>query len=120
MSLCLLAAKYYDLEYTATSPEEKRKYNTLLEMIIPVVKTYPAEAGIDAVNNGLQILGGYGFCTDFVLQQYSRDIRISAIYEGTTGIQSQDLLGRKMTMGNGEGAKMLMDEMIDHWVKIYK
>ncbi len=112
MSLCLLAAKYYDLEYTATSPEEKRKYNTLLEMIIPVVKTYPAEAGIDAVNNGLQILGGYGFCTDFVLQQYSRDIRISAIYEGTTGIQSQDLLGRKMTMGNGEGAKMLMDEMM--------
>lgn len=112
MSLCMLAAKYYDLENTAESAEEKRKYNTLLEMIIPVVKTYPSEAGIYAVNNGLQILGGYGFCTDFVLQQYIRDIRISAIYEGTTGIQSQDLLGRKMTMGNGEGAKLLMDEIM--------
>ncbi len=112
MSLCMLAAKYYDLENTAESAEEKRKYNTLLEMIIPVVNPHPSEAGIYAVNNGLQILGGYGFCTDFVLQQYIRDIRISAIYEGTTGIQSQDLLGIKMTMGNGEGAKLLMDEIM--------
>ena len=73
MSLVLRAAKYYDLEVTATSPEEKNKYNTLLEMIIPVVKTYPSEAGSYAVNNGLQVLGGYGFCADFILQQYYRD-----------------------------------------------
>ena len=86
MSLVLSAAKYYDLEVTATSAEEKNKYDTLLEMIIPVVKTYPSEAGSYSVNNGLQILGGYGFCSDFILQQYYRDIRISAIYEGTTGI----------------------------------
>ena len=113
MSLVMLASKYYDLENTATSPEEKKKYNTLLEMIIPVVKTYPSEAGSYAVNNGLQILGGYGFCSDFILQQYYRDIRISAIYEGTTGIQSQDLLGRKLTMGNGEGAQLLMAEIME-------
>ncbi len=112
MSLVLLAAKYYDLEVTARTPEEKNKYNTLLEMIIPVVKTYPSEAGSYAVNNGLQILGGYGFCSDFILQQYYRDIRISAIYEGTTGIQSQDLLGRKMTMGNGEGLQLLSAEIM--------
>lgn len=111
MSLVMRAAKYYDLEITATSQEEKTKYNTLLEIIIPVVKTYPSEAGSYAVNNGLQILGGYGFCSDFILQQYYRDIRISAIYEGTTGIQSQDLLGRKMTMGNGEGLKLLANEI---------
>ena len=113
MSLVMLASKYYDLENTATSPEEKKKYNTLLEMIIPVVKTYPAEAGSYSINNGLQILGGYGFCSDFILQLYYRDIRISSIYEGTTGIQSQDLLGRKMTMGNGEGAQLLMAEVME-------
>lgn len=113
MSLVMLASKYYDLENTATSPEEKKKYNTLLEMIIPVVKTYPAEAGAYSINNGLQILGGYGFCSDFVLQLYYRDIRISSIYEGTTGIQSQDLLGRKLTMGNGEGAQLLMAEIME-------
>ena len=113
MSLVLLAAKYYDLESTAQSKEEKIKYNTLLEMIIPVVKTYPSDAGAYSVNNGLQILGGYGFCSDFILQQYYRDIRISAIYEGTTGIQSQDLLGRKITMNNGEGLKLLLAEIIE-------
>ena len=113
MSLVLLAAKYYDLESTAKSKEEKIKYNTLLEMIIPVVKTYPSDAGAYSVNNGLQVLGGYGFCSDFILQQYYRDIRISAIYEGTTGIQSQDLLGRKITMNNGEGLKLLLAEIIE-------
>jgi len=113
MSLVLRAAKYYDLEVTAASPEEKSKYNTLLEMIIPVVKTYPSEAGSYAVNNGLQVLGGYGFCADFILQQYYRDIRISAIYEGTTGIQSQDLLGRKITMGNGSGLALLSAEILE-------
>jgi butyryl-CoA dehydrogenase len=81
-------------------------------MIIPVVKTYPSEAGSYAVNNGLQVLGGYGFCSDFILQQYYRDIRISAIYEGTTGIQSQDLLGRKITMGNGSGLAFLSAEIL--------
>lgn len=111
MSLVHLAAKYYDLELTATSDQEKNKYNTLLEMIIPVVKTYPSEAGSYAVNNGLQVLGGYGFCSDFILQQYYRDIRINSIYEGTTGIQSQDLLGRKITMRNGSGLQMLLTEI---------
>ena len=111
MSLVILAAKYYDLIETATSPKEKEKYDLLLEMIIPIVKTYPSEAGIDAVNAGLQTLGGYGFCEDYILQQYYRDIRIFSIYEGTTGIQSQDLLGRKVTMDNGKALELLSGEI---------
>ena len=111
MSLVILAAKYYDLIETATSPKEKEKYHLLLEMIIPIVKTYPSEAGIDAVNAGLQALGGYGFCEDYILQQYYRDIRIFSIYEGTTGIQSQDLLGRKVTMDNGKALELLSGEI---------
>tara|TARA_R110002073_G_scaffold108336_3_gene243377 strand:- start:49081 stop:50889 length:1809 start_codon:yes stop_codon:yes gene_type:complete len=112
MSLVLLAARYYDIIATATSPEEKEKYHLLLEMIIPIVKTYPSEAGAYAVNNGLQVLGGYGFCTDFILQQYYRDIRISSLYEGTTGIQSQDLLGRKVPMNNGKALELLSGEIM--------
>ena len=111
MNLVFRAARYHDLEHTATDKNEKHKYHNLLEMIIPVVKTYPSEAGIYSINNGLQVLGGYGFCTDYILQQYYRDIRICAIYEGTTGIQSQDLLGRKMMLNNGEGAQLLMAEI---------
>ena len=112
MSLVFLAAKYYDIIETATSPEEKEKYNLLLEMIIPIVKTYPSEAGSASVNNGLQVLGGYGFCAYFILQQYYRYIRISALYEGTTGIQSQDLLGRKVTMNNGKALQLLSAEIM--------
>ncbi|MDG1271403.1 MAG: acyl-CoA dehydrogenase [Flavobacteriaceae bacterium] len=111
MNLVFRAARYHDLEHTAIDEKEKHKYHTLLEMIIPVVKTYPSEGGIYSINNGLQVLGGYGFCADYILQQYYRDIRICAIYEGTTGIQSQDLLGRKMMLNNGEGAQLLMAEI---------
>jgi len=111
MNLIFKAAKYYDLQHSSNDEKEKHKYHTLLEMIIPVVKTYPSEAGVYSINNGLQVLGGYGFCSDFILQQYYRDIRISSIYEGTTGIQSQDLLGRKMMLNNGEGAKLLLEEI---------
>ncbi len=112
LSLVLLASKYQDIITTSTSKEEKEKYNLLLEMIIPIVKTFPSEAGAESVDNGLQVLGGYGFCTDFVLQQYYRDIRISALYEGTTGIQSQDLLGRKVIMQNGKGLELLAAEIM--------
>ncbi|TVZ56019.1 butyryl-CoA dehydrogenase [Lutibacter sp. Hel_I_33_5] len=112
LSLVFLASKYHDIISTATSKEEKEKYNLLLEMIIPIVKTFPSEAGAESVDNGLQVLGGYGFCTDFTLQQYYRDIRISALYEGTTGIQSQDLLGRKVPMQNGKALELLAAEIM--------
>ena len=67
--------------------------------------------GAESVDNGLQVLGGYGFCADFSLQQYYRDIRISSLYEGTTGIQSQDLLGRKVPMQNGKALELLVSEI---------
>ena len=111
LSLVFLASKYHDIVTTATSKEEKEKYHLLLEMIIPIVKTYPSEAGSESVDNGLQVLGGYGFCADFSLQQYYRDIRISSLYEGTTGIQSQDLLGRKVPMQNGKALELLVSEI---------
>ncbi|WP_350292452.1 acyl-CoA dehydrogenase [uncultured Croceitalea sp.] len=113
LSLVFLAAKYHDLSLSHADTNEREKYNLLLEIMTPVVKTYPSEMGRVAVDNGLQILGGYGFCSDYVLQQYFRDIRISALYEGTTGIQSQDLLGRKITMNNGKALQLLSEEITD-------
>ncbi len=112
LSLVLLASKYYDLKETIKDESEKNKYALLLELIIPMVKTYPSEMGAQAVSNGLQVLGGYGFCTDFILQQYYRDIRIFPIYEGTTGIQSQDLLGRKLLLENGKALELLTNEIL--------
>lgn len=110
LSLVLQSARYHDLS-RVTEGEEQEKYHLLLELLTPITKTYPSEKGREAIDNGLQILGGYGFCSDFVLQQYYRDIRIFALYEGTTGIQSLDLLGRKVTMNNGRALQLLVEEM---------
>ena len=109
-SLVIQCARYGDLAEAAEG-EDKAKYHLLLELLTPIAKTYPTEKGKEAIDAGLQVLGGYGFCMDFPLQQYYRDIRITSLYEGTTGIQSLDLLGRKMTMKNGKAAQLLMAEM---------
>ena len=111
VSLIFQASKYHDLKTASIDDADKEKYNLLLELLTPIVKTYPSEMGNVSVYNGLQVLGGYGFCSEFVLQQYARDIRIYTLYEGTTGIQSMDLLGRKMTMKGGKAAMLLMAEI---------
>ncbi|MEP2025694.1 MAG: acyl-CoA dehydrogenase [Reichenbachiella sp.] len=110
LSLVLQCSYYLD-KHATTTGDEKNKYHQLTEILNPVAKTYPSEAGKDAVDTGLQILGGYGYMMDFILQQYLRDIRIISIYEGTTGIQSLDLLGRKVTMNNGEALQLLAKEI---------
>ncbi len=111
--LSLVLQSSYYLDMANHGPEEEReKYKLLLDILTPITKTFPSEKGREAVDNGLQVLGGYGFCSDFVLQQYYRDIRIFAIYEGTTGIQSLDLLGRKITMRGGEALQLLSAEMM--------
>lgn len=112
LSLLLEASKYHDISL-AGSEEERTDAHLLLELLTPIAKTYPAEKGKEAIDNGLQVLGGYGFCTDFVLQQYYRDIRIMSIYEGTTGIQSLDLLARKVTMKNGAALQLLMQKIAE-------
>lgn len=111
LSLIIQATQYQDL-HRANPGEAGERHHMLLEMLTPIVKTYPAEKGRVAVDNGLQVLGGYGFCNDFILQQYYRDIRIMAIYEGTTGIQSLDLLGRKIPYKQGDGLRVLTQEIM--------
>lgn len=113
LSLVLQAARHYDVELAAGDEAEREKNHLLLELLTPIVKTYPTDKGCLAVSNGVQVLGGYGFCSDYILQQYYRDIRIFPIYEGTTGIQSIDLLGRKITMKGGKALQLLAAEMME-------
>lgn len=110
LSLILQCSYYLDKQMTSEA-EEKNSYHLLAEILNPIAKTYPSEAGKEAVDAGLQVLGGYGYMMDFILQQYHRDIRIISIYEGTTGIQSLDLLGRKVTLNDGAALKLLAGEM---------
>ncbi len=111
LSLILECSKLNDMVEVSENEEDRKKFNLLLELLTPVAKTYPSEMGQVSISNGLQVLGGYGFTDDFILQQYYRDIRITAIYEGTTGIQSLDLLGRKIVMKDGLALKMLLNKM---------
>ena len=110
LALIFQTSLYYDLK-SAKEGEEASDYLLLLELLTPVVKTYPAEAGKRSVDIGLQVLGGAGFCDEYILQLYYRDIRIMSIYEGTTGIQSLDLLGRKITDQNGRALNLLEKEI---------
>jgi len=112
MSLLLECSRYEDLKLVLEG-EESDNYELLLEILTPIAKIYPTEGGQVAISNGLQILGGYGYCEDFPLEQLHRDIRITTIYEGTTGIQSIDLLGRKVLMQNGKALMLLAKEISD-------
>jgi alkylation response protein AidB-like acyl-CoA dehydrogenase len=111
LSLILQCSKYADLAHVAKG-EEKERYTLLLDLLTPVAKTYPSEMGIFSVSQGLQCLGGYGYCDEFPLEQFYRDVRIHPIHEGTTGIQGLDLLGRKIFMKNGDAAKLYIQEIL--------
>ena len=92
--------------------EEAKAYQTMLDLMTTVAKTYPAEYGIKAVNEGLQVFGGYGYTEDFPLEQMARDVRIMSIYEGTTGIHSLNLLGRGVTANGGKAPQLLFAEVM--------
>ena len=108
--MILQCAMYTDLAKTEDA-EQKERYELLLDLLTPVAKSYPSENGIISVSQGLQILGGYGYCQEFPLEQYYRDIRIHPIHEGTTGIQALDLLGRKVVMKNGQALRLYFEEV---------
>lgn len=107
----LLQCSYYADMLKVTQGEDKERYALLLDILTPVAKTYPSEMGILSVSQGLQCLGGYGYCDDFPLEQFYRDVRIHPIHEGTTGIQGMDLLGRKVMMQNGKAFDLFQREV---------
>ena len=110
LSLLMQCSRYADME-KVTEGETREDYNLHLELLTPVAKSYPAEMGILSCSQGLQILGGYGYCDEFPLEQYYRDVRIHPIHEGTTGIQALDLLGRKMMMKKGRAGQLYLTEV---------
>ncbi len=111
LGVILKCAMYSDREAVLEPGSEREECSLLLGLLTPVAKSYPSEMGILAVSQGLQCLGGYGYCSEFALEQYYRDVRIHAIHEGTTGIQGLDLLGRKVVMQNGRALLLYLREV---------
>ena len=84
---------------------------TRLELLTPLAKAYGTDAGIEVANIGIQVHGGMGFIEETGAAQFFRDVRITAIYEGTNGIQAADLVGRKLELEGGETLAKLIADM---------
>jgi alkylation response protein AidB-like acyl-CoA dehydrogenase len=106
LALALYCARLVDEQHTGT-PEAADEARLLLEVLTPIVKSWPSEWCLEANSLAIQVHGGYGYTRDFPVEQYWRDNRLNMIHEGTHGIQALDLLGRKVLMENGRGLALL-------------
>ncbi len=106
LALELYCARMVDEEMTGdtASAEEVR---LILEVLMPIAKSWPSEWCLEANSLAIQIHGGYGYTRDFPVEQYWRDNRLNMIHEGTHGIQAADLLGRKVLMEGGKAWQLL-------------
>ncbi len=111
IGLLIQCSLYEDLSKISEDPAEKERAHLLTELLTPIAKSFPSEYGTEAVSQGMQVLGGAGYTDDFPLEQIYRDIRVNAIYEGTTTIHGLDLLGRKVLMHQGKGLQFLTEEI---------
>ena len=100
-----------DRVHAISDPEEKKRNLFLAEFMIPIVKGGGTEMGIEVTSLGIQIHGGMGFIEETGAAQHWRDSRITTIYEGTTGIQANDLLFRKLMRDQGATAKVVFGEV---------
>src|SRR5205085_11331553 len=91
--------------------QERRRNQALVDLLTPVVKGWCTEQGVEVASTGIQVHGGMGFVEESGAAQYLRDARITTIYEGTTGIQANDLIGRKIAFEKGRTATALIAEM---------
>jgi Acetyl-CoA dehydrogenase C-terminal like/Acyl-CoA dehydrogenase, C-terminal domain len=105
------AASLVDLVERAPDAEERKRADELLSFIIPITKALLTEAANECTYHAVQILGGHGYIHESGIEQFARDARITTIYEGTTGIQALDLLGRKVMAAQGAGLKQFLQEI---------
>ena len=112
LALGLYCARLVDDLHTGDETQQHQA-QWLLEVLTPIVKSWPSEWCLEANSLAIQIHGGYGYTRDFAVEQYWRDNRLNMIHEGTHGIQAMDLLGRKVLLEQGKGLKMLGERMQD-------
>ena len=101
------------LDIAARHPDEKMRQQNqaFVDLMIPVVKGWSTETGIEVASLGVQVHGGMGFIEETGAAQHLRDARITTIYEGTTGIQANDLVGRKIAREGGATAKAWLEHL---------
>ena len=102
------AALLVDLAHHAQDDVERERADALLGFMTPIVKACLTEWGVECTYHALQCYGGHGYIAEHGMEQLARDARITTLYEGTTGIQALDLLGRKVMQQRGAGLKVML------------
>jgi acyl-CoA dehydrogenase len=110
-AIATLASAYLDAALLHPDKTERARNQALFDLLTPVVKGWCTEQSIEIASIGVQVHGGMGFVEEAGAAQYLRDARITTIYEGTTGIQANDLIGRKLAYEKGATIKLMIAEM---------
>ncbi len=110
-ALCLLGSQLSDDERTAETEQQRQHAHELLDFLTPIIKSWPSEYGPRANNLAIQVLGGYGYTNEYPVEMFYRDNRLNPIHEGTYGVQSLDLLARKVPMNKMSGYKNCVGEI---------
>jgi alkylation response protein AidB-like acyl-CoA dehydrogenase len=110
-ALVLYTALQTDIEHRAMDAAARQKAGELVAFLIPIAKGMTTELAQECTKEALQIYGGHGYIAENGMEQFVRDARIITLYEGTTGIQAADLLGRKILQLQGVGAKHFLQEI---------
>ncbi|WP_144137798.1 acyl-CoA dehydrogenase [Paraburkholderia sp. BCC1884] len=107
-ALAYVAAAHCDIAHAHPDEAKRAEHQAIYEFLVPIVKGWSTELSIDVTSLGVQVHGGMGFIEETGAAQYYRDARILPIYEGTTAIQANDLIGRKTLRDGGKVAKSLL------------
>jgi alkylation response protein AidB-like acyl-CoA dehydrogenase len=110
-SLLYYLAWCADRRDISEDPEEKDRYQGIIDVLIPIAKGYGTDRALEVCSQGIQVYGGYGYIREYPMEQLLRDCRITPIYEGTNGIQAMDLLGRKLGLKEGRAMMDLLARM---------
>ncbi|HEX6295964.1 MAG TPA: acyl-CoA dehydrogenase [Burkholderiales bacterium] len=110
-ALAYVVAAAMDFSVKVENKEDRKRHQAFVDLMIPVVKGWSTETGIEVASLGIQVHGGMGFIEETGAAQHLRDARITTIYEGTTGIQAGDLVGRKIAREGGATAKAWLEEL---------
>ncbi len=110
-ALAYVTAASLDVAARAADPAERSRAQARAELLVPMVKAWSTDLGVENASLAVQVHGGMGFIEETGVAQHYRDARVAPIYEGTNGIQALDLLGRKLVRDEGDAARALIAEM---------
>ncbi len=110
-ALAVYLAMQIDLEEHGVDENARKTASHRVALLTPIAKAFFTDTGFENCNHGIQVLGGHGYIREWGLEQFARDARIAQIYEGTNGIQAQDLMVRKVCADNGAAINGLFDEI---------